>query len=823
MGKLLIHSRGAPLQTTMPHDVIGSPAPESASPRPHAVVVGTSVGHYHILARLGAGGMGVVYEAEDLRLSRHVALKFLPEALAQDPVSLSRFEREARLASSLNHPNICTIHDIGTAGGSPYIVMELLEGETLRSRLAAGPLAIDEFLHHARQIVAAVAAAHARQIVHRDLKPANIFLTRSGTSLKVLDFGLAKPVRDTDDEATVVTAPAAAGEPDAAAEALLVTVPGTVLGTTAYMSPEQISGRRVDERTDVFALGIILYEALAGMRPFAGADLDEMRQQILRKTPLPLAAVNAAVPAEIDRLVQRCLEKRPESRFASAVELETTLTTLVGQLTRPTAGTLSSDGAAGRRWTSERIDSVAVLPFECSPTDAESEYLGDGICEDIIRDLSRVPGVRVKARSIVQRYRGQQPAPAAVGTELGVAAVVLGRVSRRGERLTVGAEFVRCDDESLLWGDRFTRGAKDLLAIEEEVLQRIVREITSRLGDGEAAGPAKAHTPNPDAHHLYLRGRTCWNQRTPESLRRAIEYFQRAVEVDPEYGLAFSGLADAYTTLSFYDLVPPGDVMPRAKAAAERALQCDGALPEAHASLGLVASIWDFNWDESGHRLRQALELDASLAYVHHWYAMQLSTLGRSDEAYAEIRRALVLDPLSPAAQSDALNVLIRGRRFDTCVQDARRALALEPRWAAGWAGLGRALQYRGDIAGALEAFQRAVDLNPASVRMRALLAAGNAVAGRIDEARRIREQLASEATGIYVPAFWLAVIAHALGDSEGTLSLLEAATRERYPQIAYLAVEPVFDSLRTHPRFIHLLREIGVHAVVCPTPSAHM
>jgi serine/threonine protein kinase/tetratricopeptide (TPR) repeat protein len=784
-------------------------------PPVETVIIGTSVGSYHVLARLGAGGMGVVYEAEDLRLNRHVALKFLPESLARDPVSLSRFQREAQMASSLNHPHICTIYDIGTLGTFPYIVMELLEGETLRNRIATGPLSVDEFLQCAPQIVSAVAAAHGRHIVHRDLKPANIFVTRDGT-IKILDFGLAKPMLDTDQEATEVSLPSSV-DPLPEEEPELVTIPGTVLGTTAYMAPEQISGHRADARADVFALGVVFYEALAGRRPFAGVDLEEVRRQILSRAPPPLTTVNAAIPAAVDQLVLRCLEKLPERRFSSAVELQRELTPLVSRPTRRGATADGDEPLGGPHWRSQRIGAAAVLPFETRNSDPDAEYLGDAICEDLIRDLAQIPGLRVKARSVVQRYRGRPVTPAAIGGELGVDAVVLGVVSKRADHLSVAVEFVRCDDESLLWSGRLTGDANDLLAIEDKVRRPIAQEISSRLGGAESDEAARGHTPSPDAHLLYLRGRACWHERSPDSLRRAIEYFTLAVKTDPEYGLAFAGLADSYTALGFYDLFPPADVMPRARAAAERAVESDPDLPEGHASLGLVSSIWDFNWDEAGQRLRKALDINSSLAYVHHWYAMQLSTLGRGDEAYAEIKRALVLDPLSTAAQGDALNILIRARRFDDCAQEARRALMLEPRWSAGLAALGRALQYGGKQAEAIDVFEEAARTSPTSVRMRALLAGAYGLADRVDDAKRIRDGLTADAATKYVPVFWLAVIAHGLGETEDALNLLEQAYAERYPQVAYLAVEPAFDSLSSHLRFVNLLEQIGVRHVAVP------
>jgi TolB-like protein/tetratricopeptide (TPR) repeat protein len=754
--------------------------------------------------------MGVVYEAEDLRLHRHVALKFLPESLTRDAASLSRFEREARMASSLNHPHICTVYDIGTLGTAPYIVMELLQGETLRNRIATGPLSLEEFLQSAPQIVSAVAAAHTRRIVHRDLKPANIFVTRDGI-IKVLDFGLAKPLGATDDEATmIVTAPGGGDQSDMPPE--LVTIPGTVLGTAAYMSPEQISGRTADARSDVFALGVIFYEALTGSRPFTGVDTHEIREQIVHRTPPPPSAVAAAIPADVDHLVMKCLDKRVEQRFATAVELQKAFADLE-QARRAEQSKLSA-AASPRGWRTQRIEHAAVLPFETRGTDPEWAYLGDAIAEDLIRDLSAVPGLRVKARSVVQRYRGQPAAPAAVGKELGIDAVVVGSVARQGDRLSVSVEFVRCEDESLLWGDRITRGADDLVALEKQVLAQIVQEISNRLGGEPPAVRAQAHEPQGGAHDLYLRGRACWNERTPTSLERAIRYFSMAVEADPEYALAFSGLADAYTAMAFYDLVPAADVMPRAKAAALRAVERDPALPEGQASLGLVSSIYDFEWDEAGRRLRKALDLNPSLAHAHHWYAMQLSTLGSADEAYAEIKRALLLDPLATAAQGDALNILIRARRYEEAVREARRVLAVEPRWAAGWAALGRALQYDHRPTSALDAFERAVAISPANVRFRALLASAYGLTGRAGEARQMRDSLLAERTGHYVPSFWLAVIAYGLGEMEETLTRLTEAVDERYAQVAYLAVEPAFDDLRSSPGFLELLDRVHIRDV---------
>jgi serine/threonine-protein kinase len=607
------------------HEQAGSfldrpPATEPSEPgtgaRLHA---GTRLGPYEIVDLLATGGMGEVYRARDHRLGREVAVKTLPSASLADPSRRRRFDQEARAAGALNHPNILAVYDVGTEADGPYVVCELLEGDTLGGRLRGrpGPLPVAEAFALARQIAAGLAAAHEKGIVHRDLKPANVFVTADGRA-KILDFGLAKWLP-------------AAGPP----EATDATRPGTLLGTVGYMSPEQLRGEPADRRSDIFSFGTVLYEMLSGRRAFGGGSAAENMSAILREEPVPLPGV----PAALDAVVQRCLRKRAEDRFPSGRHL-------LSALDAATSGAVSVPPAA---------PSIAVLPFANLSADPDQDYFCEGLAEELITALARLPGLRVAARSSSFRFKGRGADLREVGTELHVDRVLEGSVRKAGGRLRVAVQLVDVRDGYQLWSERFDRSLEDVFAVQDEIAAQVARTLAPALTAGEAARAGRSRTPDLEAYHLYLRGRHSWNKRHQGGLQTAVRYFAGAVDRDPAYAAAYAGLADTYGLLALdvYGVLAPSEAMPRAKAAAERALDLEPGLADARAARAWVRLHYDWDWQGSEDDFRASLDLDPGRATTHHWYSFLLSARGRHEEAAREARRAWELDPLSPIVNSN--------------------------------------------------------------------------------------------------------------------------------------------------------------------------
>jgi serine/threonine protein kinase/tetratricopeptide (TPR) repeat protein len=744
-----------------------------------------TVSHYRILGKLGGGGMGVVYEAEDPRLGRKVAIKFLPDAFAGDRVAMERFQREARSASALNHPHICTIYDIGEENGKPFLVMELMEGQTLKARIAAGPMPWAELFELGAQIADALGAAHAKNIVHRDIKPANIFITARGA--KILDFGLAKPIAAPPqlDETVADDRTGEQTSAETAAMDPLLTNPGMTLGTAPYMSPEQTHGVELDARSDIFALGIVLYEMATGRRPFNGSSPGELSDRIRHHPPEPMTRAGDKVPTDFERIVLRCLEKAPASRYQTCEEIVPHLRALErGPQTQTTA-------TAPTRRAQAAIDAIAVLPFANRGSDPQAEYLSDGIAESIINSLSQVGKLRVMARGTVMRYKGREVDPQAAGAELNVGAIVTGKVQQLGDTLVIGAALVRAADGTQIWGQQYNRKMADIFQVQEEISREITGNLQLKLTNKEKQRLTRRDTKDTEAYQLYLKGRHYWNERTADAVRRGIAYFEQAIAKDPEFALAYAGLADSYAVLAFYDAAAPIEVMPKAKNAAIEALRRDAALAEAHASLGLLAGIWEFEWAQSERELRQALELNPNYASAHHWLAAGLSVFGRAEEAEASIARALELDPFAPGIQADAVHLLIRARRYDDAVARARAMLDRDPGFrTAGHTALGRACLAKGMYEDAVAAFR----VSDATV----LLGHANGLAGHRMAARAVLEKLSMP--------YARALVELGLGETERALDGLDQASRERYPHVVYVAVEPMFDPLRQHPRFRQLL-----------------
>jgi serine/threonine-protein kinase len=733
---LASHEQAGSFIDKLPDDVAAGMLAEEQA---HSVI-GRTLGHYRMLSLLGAGGMGEVYRARDLRLDRDVAVKILPEHLAGNPEALRRFEREAKAVAALSHPNILAIHDFGAEQGVSYAVTELPEGATLRERLRPAALDWREAARIGAAMAEGLAAAHAKGIIHRDLKPENIFLTSDG-QVKILDFGIARVKREVSAEAETLTWSD-------------TTKPGTVMGTIGYMSPEQVRGEQADAPSDLFSLGCVLYEMVSGQRPFARATTAEMIAAILDAEPSPLAQTGKKIPAELERVISHCLAKRAGERYQSARDLGFDLkATLSG-------GSITAPARARRRmpaalwlgavavglllvialslhltvWRERAIDSLAILPMVNSSGDANLEYLSDGITESLINSLSQLPQLRVMARGTVFSYKGREVDPRKVGQELNVRAVFTGKMVQRGDMLNIQADLVNASDGSQIRGDRYTRKLSDLQAIQEEITKQLSEWLRLKLSGAQQQRVTKRYTENPEAYQLYLKGRYYLNQRTTEGFKKGIEFMNRAVEADPTYALAHAGLSASYFDAS--NIVFPADeAMPKVKAAALRALQLDETLAEAHTSLAQVNEKYELDWVEAEKGYKRALEVNPNFARAYQYYGVYLAEQGRLDEAIAEMRRARELDPLTPYISSYLAYLYYLARQPDEAITQSQKMIRMDPNFLAAHYTLGLAYQQKGMFEQAVAEFNETQRLDPESWGPSALLAHAYAVWGKRDEA----------------------------------------------------------------------------------------
>ncbi len=760
----------------------------------HALTLkaGQKLGPYEVVAPIGVGGMGEVYRARDPRLGRDVAIKVLPGELSSDPERLRRFEQEARAASKLNHPNILTVFDIGSHAGAPYIVFELLEGSTLRDRLAGGPLALGTAVNIATQIARGLAAAHEKGIVHRDLKPENVFVTGSG-HVKILDFGLAKDVKRD----------AASGAPWEQVTLSSMTVAGTVLGTVGYMSPEQVRGERVDTRSDVFSFGAILYEMLSGRRAFARATGAETMAAILRDHPPDLAAADPAVPSALDQIIRHCLEKRPEDRLQDASDL-------VSQLGSPAAA--ESSGPASVSTAAAKRVMLVVLPFENLSRDPEQEYFSDGLTEETIADLGGMASDRlgVIARTSAMSYKGTRKSIAEIGRELGVDFALEGSVRRSANRVRISVQLVRTGDQTHVWAQQYDRELRDILAVQDELGRAISEKVHVELSPAAAAHRPSARALDQAAYDLYLKGRHhLWKVTRPD-LERALQYFRQAVEIDPRMAVAYAGLAQSYAVLPIAGGARPRDVFPLAEQSARQALEIDPNSTEALTAMTGLRHWYHWDWAGAEAYARRAIAGNPSSARAHQVFGRLLTNIGRHQEAIAEIDTARRLDPLAPLIIALSADFRLEARLYDEVQPLIRKAHELDPNFWVAHVSAARLYMHRSRFAEALEAAEKARNSSGGHSEPLALIGFCYGALGRRDEAMGILAELERRDAAGYVPATHVATVHVGLGDVVQAMRWLERAFEDRDAWLSELAVEPRWDTLRAHTAFQDLIRRVG-------------
>jgi serine/threonine-protein kinase len=767
------------------------------------LAAGTPLGPYEIVAPLGAGGMGEVYRARDPRLGREVAIKVLPADLLLDAARLSRFEQEAKAASALNHPNILTVHDIGVHDGRPYLVTELLEGSTLRDLIAREPLPLDRVTDYARQLASGLAAAHDRGIVHRDIKPENIFVTADGR-VKILDFGLAK------------LTPMGSGDPDGATLPADLTKPGMIVGTMGYMSPEQLEGKRVDHRTDLFSLGTVLFEIVTGKRAFAGNSWAALAA-VMHEDPPSTASLRSEVPASLAELIRRCLVKDPDQRIQSAREVLAQLEPGAVAPSRKSrrVGTWVTAAlavllllAVGRmilqRFGGSGIHSVAVLPIATEGSTTEVAYLSSGLTDGLIAQLAQIGALKVISRSSGAAAEGSAGSVREVAKSLGVDAVVRGTLRRDGDSVRVAMALLRGVDGATEWKHEYVLTLEGLAKLPSTLALAIAHATRTELGGDEQKRLLRQPDVDRRAYDAYLRGRFFVEQ---DELEQARAMFEQAQAIAPDWAPPYVGMANYYTALPFVSDTPPVDVLPKARAAVVKALDLDESLAEAHAAHAYVLAYFEWDWQAAEKEYRRALALQPNYADAHFSYSRFLASRGRLDEALAQIQQAVTLDPLTPSLRANTALLNYFGGRYSDALTQLTAVLKTDSTDIIARWGLGLVKEQLGSPAEAIAIFEPIVGSSPNRISS---LGHAYAIAGRTEQARAALDTLTARAARTYVPAYWFALVHVGLGEKEEAITWLERAYQERSTVLAYLRLDPRLEPLRDHPRFLALLHRLG-------------
>ncbi len=764
-------------------------------------MLGKTLGHYQVTSMLGKGGMGEVYQARDLKLGRDVAIKVLQEEFARDVDRVTRFQREAKLLASLNHPNICTIYDIDEHEGQHFITMELIEGQTLKQRMLGRQLEIDEILTVTLEVTDGLEAAHAKGIIHRDIKATNIFITAAGHA-KILDFGLAKLVP----EQLAGNAGDGASRLSTETAAEQLTGSGMAVGTVAYMSPEQALGRALDARSDLFSLGVVLYEMATGRLPFRGDTSMAQFDNLLHQAPTPAVRLNPDVPDALDRIINKAIEKDRQVRYQSARDLLVDLKRLKRE--RDSGGRAVEASGFG---VQPRLQSLAVLAFTNMSADKENEYFCDGLSEEIINALCNIRELKVAARTSAFAFKGKEIDIREVGEKLNVGTVLEGSVRKAGQRLRITAQLINVEDGYHIWSGQFDREMKDIFDIQEEISLTIVDHLKLKLLQGEKEKILKRSTENPEAYECYLKGRYFWNRRYEKSFQRGLQYFQQAIEKDPGYALAYVGIADTFATLGGFSFLPPHQAYGRAKAAAQKALELDSDSAEVHATLGWITMFYDWDMPAAEKHFIKAIQLKPDYALAHQWYKNCLACTGRFDEAVREMEEACRLEPLESVNPAHLGVALYFARRFDESIEVLRKVIELDPEFSISYWFQSGNFMAKEMLGEAIAALQKFVELSPESVIALSTLGLAYGFSGMKDEALGILKRLEGISKERYIGSFWKAAIWLGLGEKNKALEDMEKAYEERESYMVFLKAWPIYDSLRSEPRFKELLKKMNL------------